>query len=44
MGSDRVTVKGLSVVGIDEPNHMIIVKGLIPGPKNTLVTVAKENE
>lgn len=44
MGSDVVTVKGLRVVAIDEPNHMLIVKGLVPGPKNTLVIVAKENE
>jgi large subunit ribosomal protein L3 len=43
MGSDTVTVKGLCVVAIDEPNHMLIVKGLVPGPKNTLVVVAKEN-
>jgi large subunit ribosomal protein L3 len=44
MGSDRVTVKGLIVIGIDEPNHVLIVKGLVPGAKNTLVTIAKENE
>lgn len=44
MGSDTVTVKGLRVVAIDEPNHMLIVKGLVPGPKNTLVVIAKENE
>ena len=44
MGSDTVTVKGLSVIGIDEQNHILIVKGLVPGPKNTLVTIAKENE
>ncbi|EKD67565.1 MAG: hypothetical protein ACD_48C00336G0008 [uncultured bacterium] len=44
MGSDTVTVKGLSVVGVDETNHMLIVKGLVPGPRNTLVIIAKENE
>ncbi len=44
MGHDTVTVKGLQVVGIDEANHTLIVKGLVPGPKNTLVVVAKENE
>lgn len=44
MGSDTVTVKGLQVVAIDEPNHMLIVKGLVPGPINTLVVIAKENE
>jgi len=43
-GNDRVTVKGLRVVGIEEGTHTLIVKGLIPGPKNTLVTIAKENE
>jgi large subunit ribosomal protein L3 len=44
MGSDVVTVKGLKVIAIDEPTHTLIVKGLVPGPKNTLVTIAKENE
>lgn len=42
MGSDKVTVKGLQVVGIDQEHNILIVKGLIPGPKDTLVVVSKE--
>jgi len=42
MGSDTVTVKGLKVMGIDADTHTLIVSGLIPGPKDTLVTIAKE--
>lgn len=42
MGSDTVTVKGLKVIGIEPENHVIIVSGLIPGPKDTLVTIKKE--
>ncbi len=43
MGQDTVTVKGLNVVAINEANHLLIVKGLVPGPKNTLIIIAKEN-
>ena len=42
MGTDTVTVKGLKVMGIEADTHILIVSGLIPGPKDTLVTIAKE--
>lgn len=42
MGSDTVTIQGLEVVGIDSEKHIVTVKGLIPGPKNGLVRIAKE--
>ncbi len=42
MGSDTVTVKGLKVIDIEPEKHVIIVSGLIPGPKDTLVTIKKE--
>jgi len=42
MGSDTVTVKGLFVVSIDQEHHTIVVSGLVPGPKDSLVTVKKE--
>jgi len=42
MGSDRVTVKGLKVLGIDTEKHTLIVSGLVPGSKDSLVIVAKE--
>lgn len=42
MGQDRVTVKGLKVVGVDLEKNILIVKGLIPGPKDALVIISKE--
>ncbi len=37
MGGDRVKVKGLSVVAVDEENETLLVKGAIPGSINGLV-------
>ncbi|MDD7593386.1 MAG: 50S ribosomal protein L3 [Peptoniphilaceae bacterium] len=39
MGHDRVTVQNLTVVRVDAENHMILVKGAVPGPKGGLVTI-----
>lgn len=39
MGNVRVTVEKLSVVDIDEKANLLVVKGSIPGSKNSLVTV-----
>jgi large subunit ribosomal protein L3 len=41
MGSDTVTVKGLSVVGMDQETKIIKIKGLIPGGKGGLVIITK---
>ena len=35
------TSKNLEVINIDSENHLIIVKGAVPGPKNELVMVSK---
>lgn len=43
MGNERVTVKNLTVVGIDSDNNLLLVKGAVPGAKNSLVTVYKKN-
>ena len=32
MGNQRVTVQNLTVVAIDEENHLLLVKGAVPGP------------
>jgi large subunit ribosomal protein L3 len=37
MGNEQVTVQNLRVVKIDAENHLIVVKGQVPGPKNGLV-------
>ena len=39
MGHDRVTVQNLTVVRVDEENNMILIKGVLPGPKGGLVTI-----
>jgi large subunit ribosomal protein L3 len=42
MGSDTVTVRGLTVVKVDNENNQLLVKGLVPGAKNGLLIVTKE--
>ena len=39
MGAERVTVQNLEVVKVDAENNLIAIKGAIPGPKGSIVTV-----
>lgn len=39
MGDERVTVRNLAVVRVDEEQNLILVKGAVPGAKNGLVIV-----
>lgn len=39
MGSVRVTVQNLEVVRVDADKNLILVKGAIPGPKGSVVTI-----
>lgn len=39
MGSVRVTVQNLEVVKVDADKNLILVKGAIPGPKGSVVTI-----
>ena len=39
MGNDRVTVRNLEVVRVDEELNLILVKGAVPGGKNGIVRV-----
>jgi len=39
MGGKRVTVQNLQIVGLDEQNSLIWVKGAIPGPNGSWVTI-----
>ena len=39
MGAKRITVQNLEVVRVDVENNIILVKGAIPGPKKSLVTL-----
>ena len=39
MGSKQITVQNLEVVKVDADNNLILVKGAVPGPKKSLVTI-----
>ena len=39
MGCVKVTVQNLEVVRVDAENNLLLVKGAVPGPKKSLVTV-----
>ena len=39
MGSVRVTVQNLEVVRVDAENNLLLVKGSVPGPRKSLVTI-----
>ena len=39
MGHERVTVQNLEVVRVDAENNLLLVKGSVPGPKKSLVTI-----
>ena len=41
MGSDRITIKGLTIVKVDKENGRIFVKGAIAGKPGTLVEISK---
>ena len=42
MGNEKVTVKNLTVVAVDLENNLLLVKGAVPGAKNSLVTLYKK--
>ena len=39
MGNKQVTIQNLEVVKVDAENNLILVKGAVPGPKKSLVTL-----
>jgi large subunit ribosomal protein L3 len=39
MGGDRITIKNLEIVGVDEENNQLLIKGAIPGRRGTLVEI-----
>ncbi|MBR1672881.1 MAG: 50S ribosomal protein L3 [Fretibacterium sp.] len=42
MGSEKVTVKNLTVMAVDLENNLLLVKGAVPGAKNSLVALYKK--
>src|SRR5207244_3532475 len=43
-GASRVTIRNLQVVRIDADNHIILVKGAVPGPNGRLVMIRPTNK
>ncbi|MGI6094721.1 MAG: 50S ribosomal protein L3 [Lachnospiraceae bacterium] len=39
MGNKKVTIQNLEVVKVDAENNLLLVKGAVPGPKKSLVTI-----
>lgn len=39
MGNKRVTVQNLEIVQVDAENNLLLIKGAVPGPKKSLVTI-----
>lgn len=42
-GAEKVTIKNLKVIEVDNNNNRLTVVGLVPGVKNSLLTIAKAN-
>jgi large subunit ribosomal protein L3 len=43
-GNERVTVRNLDVVRIDADNHLILVRGAVPGPNGGLILIRPTNK
>jgi large subunit ribosomal protein L3 len=41
MGNERVTVRNLEVVSVDPEDNVIMIKGAVPGPNGSYVTVRR---
>ena len=39
MGSVQRTIENLEIVRVDVDNNLLLVKGSVPGPKNSLITI-----
>ncbi len=42
MGGKQVTTKNLEVVKVDAENHLIYLRGAVPGARNTVVKIVKK--
>ena len=41
MGNKRVTIRNLQVVKVDEENHLLLVKGAVPGSRANTLTIVR---
>ncbi|TWP27840.1 50S ribosomal protein L3 [Apibacter muscae] len=43
MGGNQVTVQNLEVIKVDEEKNLLVVKGAVPGPKNSYIIIRRWN-
>jgi large subunit ribosomal protein L3 len=43
-GAEKVTIRNLDVVKIDAENHLILVRGAVPGPNGGLISIRPTNK
>ena len=44
MGNERVTVRNLEVIRVDAEKNLILVKGALPGPRKSLITIKETSK
>jgi large subunit ribosomal protein L3 len=44
MGGEKLTVKNLEVVGVDSEKNLLLIKGAVPGKRNSYLTIRKSSE
>lgn len=44
MGGERVTTTNLEIIGVDKENNILLIKGSVPGARNSLVMIRGEGE
>jgi large subunit ribosomal protein L3 len=43
-GGNQVTISNLTVIAVDEEKNELLIKGLVPGPRNSLLVIQKIGE
>ena len=43
MGTNRVTIRRLEVIDVDEENNLLLVKGSVPGSRESYVVITRAN-
>ncbi len=43
MGGEKLTIRNLEVVGVDKEKNLLLLKGAVPGKKNSYLTIKKSS-
>ena len=43
-GCERVTIQNLEIVKVDTDRNILLVKGCVPGPKGTIVSIRESKK